>query len=154
VGSYLTEAREQGLRIQYTLDSHGHNDYLSGLTEVVARTGSQVLGSAEAQLGYDHRPIHDGEQLELGEVGIEVLQLRAIRRNTSGYERRTNPILAEVDAKDHFVEECLRLDNLPAVPPYWSRCRWNRRLLPMPRPVAEAHRPTLSRRSDLKKNAR
>src|SRR5829696_864760 len=73
VDSYLTEAREQGLRIQYALDSHGHHDYLSGLTEIVARTGSQVLGSAEAQLGYDHRPIHDGKQLELGDVGIEVL---------------------------------------------------------------------------------
>ena len=48
VDSYLTEARELGLRIQYALDSHGHNDYLSGLTEIVARTGSQVLGSAEA----------------------------------------------------------------------------------------------------------
>jgi hydroxyacylglutathione hydrolase len=73
VDSYLTAAREQGLRIQYALDSHGHNDYLSGLTEIVARTGSRVLGSAQAQLGYDHRPIHDGEQLELGDVGIEVL---------------------------------------------------------------------------------
>jgi hydroxyacylglutathione hydrolase len=209
VDSYLTEAREQGLRIQYALDSHGHNDYLSGLTEIVARTGSQVLGSAEAQLGYDHRPIHDGEQLELGDVGIEVLHtpghtpehisllvydtavssdepalllsggallvgdlarpdllggreeaeefarafcatiqkkilnlpdhvevfpthvagslcggsIGSRLSTTIGYERRTNPILAEVDAKDQFVEECLRLDNLPAVPPYWRRMR-------------------------------
>jgi hydroxyacylglutathione hydrolase len=209
VDSYLTEAREQGLRIQYALDSHGHNDYLSGLTEIVARTGSQVLGSAEAQLGYGHRPIHDGEQLELGEVGIEVLHtpghtpehisllvydtvvssdepalllsggallvgdlarpdlvggreeaeesarafcatiqkkilnlpdhvevfpthvagslcggsIGSRLSTTVGYERRTNPILAEVDAKDQFVEECLRLDNLPAVPPYWRRMR-------------------------------
>ena len=209
VDSYLTAAREQGLRIQYALDSHGHNDYLSGLTEIVARTGSRVLGSAQAQLGYDHRPIHDGEQLELGDVGIEVLHtpghtpehisllvydtavssdepalllsggallvgdlarpdllggraeaeesarafcatiqkkilnlpdhvevfpthvagslcggsIGSRLSTTVGYERRTNPILAEVDAKDQFVEECLRLDNLPAVPPYWRRMR-------------------------------
>ena len=39
VDAYLSQAREQGMRIQYALDSHGH-DYLSGLTEIVARTGS------------------------------------------------------------------------------------------------------------------
>ncbi|MGH3984731.1 MAG: rhodanese-like domain-containing protein [Pseudonocardiaceae bacterium] len=42
---------------------------------------------------------------------------------TVGYERRTNAVLAEVDSKDGFVRECLRLDNLPAVPPYWRRMR-------------------------------
>jgi hydroxyacylglutathione hydrolase len=40
-----------------------------------------------------------------------------------GYERRTNAILANVSTKDHFVEQCLRLDDLPAVPPYWRRMR-------------------------------
>ncbi len=40
-----------------------------------------------------------------------------------GYERRTNAILANVSSKDEFVEQCLRLDNLPAVPPYWRRMR-------------------------------
>lgn len=42
---------------------------------------------------------------------------------TIGYERRTNPVLAEVDATDAFVHECLRLDNLPAPPPYWRLLR-------------------------------
>lgn len=42
---------------------------------------------------------------------------------TVGYERRSNAILAEVDSKEGFVRQCLRLDNLPAVPPYWRRMR-------------------------------
>jgi hydroxyacylglutathione hydrolase len=42
---------------------------------------------------------------------------------TLGYERRTNAILASVSSKGEFVEQCLRLDNLPAVPPYWRRMR-------------------------------
>jgi hydroxyacylglutathione hydrolase len=209
VETYLTQAREQGLRIRYGLDSHGHNDYLSGLSEIAARTDIQVLGSAEAQLGYDHRPIHDGEQLDLGDVGIQVLHtpghtpehisllvydaavssdepalllsggallvgdlarpdllggreqaeqsarafcatiqkkilnlpdhvevfpthvagslcgasIGSRLSTTVGYERRTNPILVDIDATDQFVEECLCLDNLPAVPPYWRRMR-------------------------------
>jgi hydroxyacylglutathione hydrolase len=209
VDDYFEAARMQGLRITHALDSHGHNDYLSGLAEVAARGDVQVLGSAEADLAYDHRPLRDGEQLELGEVGLEVLHTpghtpehvsllvydrtastdepalllsggallvgdlarpdllggageaeaaarmfcRTIQEKilplpdhvevfpthvagslcggnigsrlstTVGYERRTNAILSEVSTKDEFVQQCMRLDNLPAVPPYWRRMR-------------------------------
>jgi hydroxyacylglutathione hydrolase len=209
VESYIRAAREQGLRISYAADSHGHNDYLSGLSELRARTGVQLWGSAVGELGYAHRSLKDGELIEIGDVGIEVLhtpghtpehisllvydrsasaetptlmlsggallvgdlarpdllggpeQARAAGQvfcdtvqtkllplpdhvevfpthvagslcggnigsrlsTTVGYERRTNAILAEVDAKDEFVRECIRVDNLPAVPPYWRRMR-------------------------------
>ena len=208
VGEYLSAARAQGLRITHALDSHGHNDYLSGLSELAARTGAEVLGAADATLGYDHRPLKDGETVELGDVAFEVVHTpghtpehlslllydrehgeepalllsggallvgdlarpdllggpeearEAARRfcatiqtkiltlpdhvevwpthvagslcggnigsrlsTTVGYERRTNAILAEVSGKEEFVRECLRLDNLPAVPPYWRRMR-------------------------------
>jgi hydroxyacylglutathione hydrolase len=73
VDAYFDAARTQGLRVRFALDSHAHNDYLSGLAELAARADVEVLGSAEAQLGYAHRPLDDGERLELGEVGIEVL---------------------------------------------------------------------------------
>ena len=42
---------------------------------------------------------------------------------TVGYERRVNPLLAELDRQDELVRECIELDNLPAVPPYWRRMR-------------------------------
>ncbi|HEX6311105.1 MAG TPA: MBL fold metallo-hydrolase [Acidimicrobiia bacterium] len=208
VDSYFAVAREQGLRVAYALDSHGHNDYLSGLGEVGGRGDVEILGSAAADLGYDHRPVRDRELLELGEVGVEVLHTpghtpehlslllydrqagdepalllsggallvgdlarpdllggreeaqeharafcHTIQRTilelpdhvevfpthvagslcgasigsrlstTVGFERKTNEILARVSSTDEFVEECLRLDNLPAVPPYWRRMR-------------------------------
>jgi hydroxyacylglutathione hydrolase len=53
---YHRAARAQGLRIAYAADSHGHNDYLSGLSELAGRDAElQVWGSAVAQLGYAHR---------------------------------------------------------------------------------------------------
>jgi len=73
VEAYFDAARMQGMRIRHAVDSHGHNDYLSGLTEIAGRTDVELWGSAEADLGYGHRPLRDGKQLELGEVGIEVL---------------------------------------------------------------------------------
>ncbi|MPZ72335.1 MAG: MBL fold metallo-hydrolase [Nitriliruptorales bacterium] len=208
VGGYFESARAQGLRITHAVDTHGHNDYLSGLSELAARSNVQLLGSAEAQLGYEHRPIKDGEVLDLGDVGVEVLhtpghtpehislllhdreagdeaalllsggallvgdlarpdllggedEARAAARafcktlqakiltlpdhvevwpthvagslcganigsrlsTTVGYERRTNPVLAELDRAGEPVTDCLRLENLPAVPPYWRRMR-------------------------------
>jgi hydroxyacylglutathione hydrolase len=205
---YLDAARVQGLRISHALDTHGHNDYLSGLSELAARTDAEVLGSADGELGYDHRAVKDGEAIELGDVAFEVLHtpghtpehvsllvydrgqgdepalllsggallvgdlarpdllggeeetrkgarafchtiqtkilplpdhvevwpthvagslcggnIGSRLSTTIGYERRTNAVLAQVDAKDEFLRECLRLDNLPAVPPYWRRMR-------------------------------
>ena len=209
VSGYFAAARMQGLRVRHALDSHGHNDYLSGLTEVASRGEVELLASAAADVGFDHRALRDGEQFEFGEVGFEVMatpghtpehisvlvydrdasadvpamllsggallvgdlarpdllggreQAEAAAKEfcatiqtkilelpdhvevfpthvsgslcggnigsrlstTVGYERRTNEILSKVSSKGEFVEQCLRLDNLPAVPPYWKRMR-------------------------------
>jgi hydroxyacylglutathione hydrolase len=208
VDAYLEAARMQDLRIGYVVDTHGHNDYLSGLSELAARTGAQVLGSAAGELGYEHRALRDHEMLEMGDVAFEVLhtpghtpehislvvhdreigdapalllsggallvgdlarpdllggqeEARAAAETfcatiqekilplpdhvqvfpthvagslcggnigsrlstTVGYERRTNAILAEVSSSEQFVRQCLQLDDLPAVPPYWRRMR-------------------------------
>jgi hydroxyacylglutathione hydrolase len=42
---------------------------------------------------------------------------------TIGYERRLNRMLAALGSSEEFIENCLDLENLPAVPPYWKRMR-------------------------------
>jgi len=208
VSCYFDIARSQGLHLRYAVDSHGHNDYLSGLSELSARSDVEILGAAEGSLGYAHRPVRDGDFIQMGEIGIEVLHTpghtpehlslllregdaqsepaillsggallvgdlarpdllggpddaeiaakifcRTIQQKiltlpdhvevfpthvagslcggnigsrlstTVGYERRTNEILARVSARTEFVTDCLRMDNLPAIPPYWRRMR-------------------------------
>jgi hydroxyacylglutathione hydrolase len=209
VDVYFDAARARGLRIVHAIDSHGHNDYLSGITEVVQRADVEVLGYADAPLRYEHQPVKDGEVIEMGDVGLEVLHTpghtpehvsllvydlasgaeptlllsggallvgdlarpdllggekeaqeaavtfcRTIQEKilwrledhievfpthvagslcggnigsrlstTVGYERKTNAILAQVSSSEEFVDECIRIDNLPAVPPYWRRMR-------------------------------
>jgi hydroxyacylglutathione hydrolase len=206
---YFATAREQGLRVAYVMDSHGHNDYLSGISEIATRRDVETLGYVDAELGYQHTPVKDGQIVELGDVALEILhtpghtpehvsvivrdrdvgddpalmlsggailvgdiarpdllggeeQAKEMARvfchtiqekllfnlpddieifpthvagslcggnigsrlsTTLGYERKTNAILARVSTSEEFVEECIRLDNLPAVPPYWSRMR-------------------------------
>ncbi|MFN2490485.1 MAG: rhodanese-like domain-containing protein [Actinomycetota bacterium] len=209
VDVYFDEARAHGMRIGYVIDTHGHNDYLTGIEELRARQRVEVLGYEDGPIAYAHRGLADGEFLEIGDVSIEVLhtpghtpehvsllvydrssgdeptlllsggallvgdlarpdllgdpedaksaardfchtiQEKILWRlpdhvevfpthvagslcggnigsrlsTTVGYERKTNPILAQVSSSEDFVEECIRLDNLPAVPPYWRRMR-------------------------------
>ncbi len=209
VRAYFEVARDHGSRLTFVIETHGHNDYLSGISEIAARApGLTVLASAEGQFGYEHRPVRDGEVIEVGDVGFEVLHTpghtpehvsllvrdRAVGEDpavllsggallvgdvarpdllgdaaqtresaaamcemlqtkilelpdhvevfpthvsgslcganigarlstTIGYERRTNPMLRRITSEDVFVRECLDLQDLPAVPPYWKRMR-------------------------------
>ena len=70
---YLESARMHGLRIAYAIDTHGHNDYLSGLSELRLRQDIEVLGFAGADLGYDNRSVTDGEVIEMGDLAFEVI---------------------------------------------------------------------------------
>jgi hydroxyacylglutathione hydrolase len=208
VDVYVQTARRRELRIAYAIDTHQHNDYVSGICELPGRAPVELLAGARAELGYPVRRLRDGERLELGEVLIEVLETpghtpehisllvtdrsrgedpalllsggallvgdvgrpdllgghdRAVemagamwqtlqdrilalpdhvevhpthvagslcggsigRRpsTTIGYERRLNRLLACMTSKERFVAECLDLERLPAVPPYWRRMR-------------------------------
>lgn len=61
-------------------------------------------------------PTHVAGSLCGGNIGSRL-------STTIGYERRMNEMLKHLDEQDQFVRECLNLDNLPAVPPYWQRMR-------------------------------
>ena len=61
-------------------------------------------------------PTHVAGSLCGGHIGSRL-------STTIGYERRMNRMLAALGSKDEFVANCLDLENLPAVPPYWKRMR-------------------------------
>lgn len=74
IAGYLNEARDRGMRIAYVLDTHGHNDYLSGIGEFLAAVpGVRALAPARGTYGYEHQPVADGEVLEMGALALEVL---------------------------------------------------------------------------------
>ena len=73
VDRYLQVAEGLGLRLAYTLDTHLHNDFISGSRELAAQAGVQVGASAEAELGFEHLPLQDGDVISLGDLSIRVL---------------------------------------------------------------------------------
>ncbi|WP_447962928.1 MBL fold metallo-hydrolase [Nitrospira sp. Ecomares 2.1] len=208
VEPYLKESRTQGMKIAYALETHQHNDYVTGIRELAERIPLQCLAGQHAKLGYDARPMADGERLTIGEIDLQILHtpghtpehisvlvtdrsrgkepvlllsggallvgdvarpdllggtdeaahhaevmckmlqekilplpdyvevypthvsgslcggnIGSRLSTTIGYERRMNPLLADLSNKDHFVKHCLDLKHLPGVPPYWPRMR-------------------------------
>ncbi|HLF25260.1 MAG TPA: rhodanese-like domain-containing protein [Anaerolineae bacterium] len=73
VDKYVQTAEGLGLRLAYALDTHLHNDFVSGARELAAQVGLRVGASAEAELAFEHLPLHDGDALALGDLTIGVL---------------------------------------------------------------------------------
>lgn len=75
VDRYLEAAREQGLAIRYVIQTHTHEDFVSGVRALAARApGAQAClsGHAEESYGFAHRALRDGQELELGTVRLQV----------------------------------------------------------------------------------
>ncbi len=57
---------EHGLRLTHVLESHIHNDYVTGGLALAQRTGAAYLVNADDAVSFDRTPVRDGETLEVG----------------------------------------------------------------------------------------
>jgi hydroxyacylglutathione hydrolase len=73
VDIYLEAARAADLRISHVLETHLHNDYVSGGRDLAALTGATHVIGAGAQLGHDHRPAADGDAFDVGSIRFRTL---------------------------------------------------------------------------------
>ena len=71
--AYLELARTRGLRIAYAAETHLHADFLTGSRELAAAEGAQVLAPRASRLGFAHRGLEDGEEVDLGGLVLRVL---------------------------------------------------------------------------------
>jgi hydroxyacylglutathione hydrolase len=73
VDQYVTLADEQGADIVAVLDTHVQADHLSGLPELVARTGAIAYLPEGADVDFEHRRLRDRDVVTLGNTEIEAL---------------------------------------------------------------------------------
>lgn len=73
ISVYVEEAARQGLKIRYVLETHNHNDFLSGARALSEQFGAEHVASADAELKFDYHGVRDGDQLSIGELSIRVL---------------------------------------------------------------------------------
>lgn len=73
VDIYLESARASNVAITHVIETHLHNDYVSGGRELAALTGATHVIGAGAALQYAHRPMADRDEVQVGSLGIRAL---------------------------------------------------------------------------------
>lgn len=73
VDDYIALAEAQGVPIVAVFETHVQADHVSGLPELVERTGATAYLPQGAGVDFEHTELADGEIVELGNVTVEAL---------------------------------------------------------------------------------
>jgi len=73
VNEYLASAAAIGSPIVAVFETHVQADHVSGLPVLVERTGATAYLPQGASVAFDHVPIADGEQVELGNTVVTAI---------------------------------------------------------------------------------
>jgi hydroxyacylglutathione hydrolase len=69
----LTAAADRGVRVTHVLETHIHNDYVSGGLELARATGAEYVVPAGEDVDYERRPIGDGDVIDAGPIRLRAL---------------------------------------------------------------------------------
>jgi hydroxyacylglutathione hydrolase len=73
VDEYIALAEAQGAAIVAVFDTHVQADHVSGLPELVARTGATAYLPDGAGVDFEHRALGDGEVVTLGNTEVSAI---------------------------------------------------------------------------------
>jgi hydroxyacylglutathione hydrolase len=73
VGQYLDLAADESVELAWALETHVHNDFVSGARELVAAAGVRLGASGDAGLHYPYERLGDGDEVEVGSWRLRVL---------------------------------------------------------------------------------
>jgi hydroxyacylglutathione hydrolase len=73
VDEYIAAAEVQGVPIVAVMETHVHADHVSGLPQLVERTGATAYVPEGAGVDFPHVPLADGEAVELGNTVVQAL---------------------------------------------------------------------------------
>jgi glyoxylase-like metal-dependent hydrolase (beta-lactamase superfamily II)/rhodanese-related sulfurtransferase len=94
VGPVLAAARAGGLHITQVVETHVHNDYVSGALELRTATGAVISGPARAGYAFPFEPLAEGDEFSLG-------TLRIVAAETPGHTpEHLSYLVYEVDADE------------------------------------------------------
>lgn len=110
VSVYMKEARKQGMRIKYILETHRNEDYVIGSMELSEKTRAKILISGHEELGHVYgEKISDGHEITLGDIRIRALHTPG---HTLGH---MSFVVFEGEKKDPymvFTGDCLFMGDL------------------------------------------
>jgi glyoxylase-like metal-dependent hydrolase (beta-lactamase superfamily II)/rhodanese-related sulfurtransferase len=69
----LDLAQRRGVRISHVLETHIHNDYVTGGLDLAARTGATYALAADDDVAFDRHPLRDGDVLTAGAMRVRAM---------------------------------------------------------------------------------
>ena len=72
VAQYEAVLRDREFRLAFVIDTHVHADHVSGARLLVERHGGNLRLHESADVVYPFHALHDGEDLELGQLRLQV----------------------------------------------------------------------------------
>ena len=70
VERFVDAASARGATIRHVVETHVHNDYLSGALELRAASGAEIWGPAKAGYAFGYRAVEDGTEIALGDTTL------------------------------------------------------------------------------------
>ncbi|HUF85254.1 MAG TPA: MBL fold metallo-hydrolase, partial [Acidimicrobiia bacterium] len=70
---FLETAERRGWRVTHVIETHLHNDYLSGALETRAATGAEIVAPARGGYAFAHRGVDEGDTVELDRLRLIAL---------------------------------------------------------------------------------
>jgi len=69
----LTLVDPRGVRVTHVVETHVHNDYVTGGLELARRTGAAYVLPEGSDVAFEHVSVGDGDFLEAGAMRLRVL---------------------------------------------------------------------------------
>lgn len=69
----LDLVRERGVTVTHVLETHIHNDYVTGGLELAATTGARYVIAAADEVAYARSPVSDGDVIDVGHFSFSVM---------------------------------------------------------------------------------
>ena len=93
----LALARDRGVRITHVLETHIHNDYVTGGLELARTTGAEYVVPTGDDVGYQRRAVSDGDLIDAGPIRLQVM-------HTPGHtHHHVSYVLTDPDGNTHGV---------------------------------------------------
>ena len=73
VDIYLEAAKRTGMRITHILETHIHNDYVTGSRELAAKSGAAIMAGALEPLDYLDLAVKDNDRFRVGDLHFSTL---------------------------------------------------------------------------------
>jgi hydroxyacylglutathione hydrolase len=138
IGRFLAAAEARGASIRAVLETHVHNDYVSGAVEIREATGADIVGPAKAGYQFPVRGVAEGDEIKLGDLVLVALETPGHTPehvSYAVYEAGSDPPIAVFTGGSLMVGTAGRTDLLgPAVTEELTRAQYRtlRRLASFP----------------------